>query len=51
MFYFTVTSERHFFYFGIICINIGGEALRSAASIYIILCRFAYSLMLGSSNP
>ena len=41
--------ERLFVHFRVVCINIGGEALRSAA--YIILCRLAYSLMLGSSNP
>lgn len=29
MLYFTATPERHFVHFGIICINIGGGALRS----------------------
>ena len=29
MFYFTATLERLFVHFGIICINIGGEVLRS----------------------
>lgn len=29
MLYFTATPERHFVHFGIICINIGGEVLRS----------------------
>ena len=34
MFYFTLNRERLFVHFGIFCINIGGEALRSAAYIY-----------------
>ena len=42
--------ERLFVHFGIICINIGGEAF-APPPIFIILCRLAYSLMLGSPNP
>lgn len=37
MLYFTATSQRHFAYFRIVCINRGGEALRSAAYIYNIV--------------
>ena len=37
MFYFTATPERHFVHFRVICINIGGETLRSAAYIYNIV--------------
>ena len=33
MFYFTLNSERLFVHFGIICINIGGEAFAPYLSI------------------
>lgn len=50
MLYFTATPERHFVLFWIVCINRGGEAF-APPPLFIILCRLAYSLMLGSSNP